>query len=189
VVYIILRLILLQTGQPAMTALKAINPDEPLRLSRVAPPPPPNTSAQLQTIQGFLAPEIAQHLVAVDQDESSIRVRTTVGQLFASGSDQLEAARRPLIERIAAAVETQPGNVSIEGYTDSDKVSSLSFPDNMALSKSRADMVAGIIKSKLSQPQRVSSQGFGDNRPIASNDTAQGKALNRRVEIVIPRTQ
>ncbi len=188
VVYLILRLVLIQTGQPAMAALRAINPDQPLRLSRVAPPPPPSTSTQLQTIQGFLAPEIAQHLVAVDQDGSSIRVRTTVGQLFASGSDQLDAARRPLIERIAAAVETQPGNVRVEGYTDSDRVSSLTFPDNTALSKSRADMVAGIIKGKLTHPERVSAEGFGDNRPIASNDTPQGKALNRRVEIVIPRT-
>jgi len=188
VVYIILRLVLLQTGHPAMTALKAINPDQPLRLSRLAPPPPPATSSQLQTIQGFLAPEIAQHLVAVDQDGSSIRVRTTVGQLFASGSDQLDAARRPLIDRIGAAVETQRGQVRVEGYTDSDRVSTLTFPDNNALSLARAQAVAGMIKAKLSDPSRVSAQGFGDSRPIESNDTPQGKALNRRVEIVIPRT-
>ncbi|MGA0603150.1 type IVB secretion system protein IcmH/DotU [Caulobacter sp. KR2-114] len=188
VIYIVLRLILLQTGHPAMTALKAINPDQPLRLSRLAPPPPPATSGQLQTIQGFLAPEIAQHLVVVDQDGSSIRVRTTVGQLFASGSDQLDSARRPLIDRIGAAVETQRGTVRVEGYTDSDRVSSLTFPDNNALSLARAQAVAGMIKAKLSDASRVSAEGFGDSRPIASNDTPQGKALNRRVEIVIPRT-
>jgi type VI secretion system protein ImpK len=187
VIYILFRVVLIQTGQPAMTAMRAINPDQPLRLSRAAPPPPPADSAQLQTIRQFLAPEIAQHLVAVDQDGTSIRVRTTVGQLFASGSDQLEASRRPLILRIADATETQPGDIKVEGYTDSDRVSSLSFPDNTALSQSRAEMVAALIKTRLSQPDRVSAQGFGDNRPIASNATAQGKALNRRVEIVIPR--
>lgn len=186
VIYILLRVVLIQTGEPSMTALRAINPDQPLRLSRVAPAPPAPTSTQLQTIQAFLAPEIAQHLVVVDQDGSSIRVRTTVGQLFASGSDQLDAARRPLIRRIAAATETQPGNIRVEGYTDSDRVSSLSFPDNTALSRSRAEMVAGIIKSRLTHPERVSAEGYGDSRPIASNKTAQGKALNRRVEIVIP---
>ena len=182
-------MVLIQTGQPAMTAMRAINPDQPLRLSRVAPPPPPTTSAQLQSLQTFLASEISQKLVVVEQDESSVRVRTTVGQLFASGSDQLEPSHRPLIERVAAAAETQPGNIRIEGYTDSDRVKTLTFPDNMALSKARADMVAGIIKGKLTHPERVSAEGFGDNRPIATNDTALGKSLNRRVEIVIPRTQ
>ena len=187
VIYILLRLVLMETGRPAMDALRAINPDQPLRLSRVAPAPPPSNSSQAQTLRTFLAPEIAQHLVVVEEDGSTVRVRTTVGQLFASGSDQLEAARKPLFERIAAAIETQPGDVKVEGYTDADKVKTLTFPDNIALSKARAEVVAGIIKSKLTNPARVSSEGFGETRPIAPNDTAQGKALNRRVEIVVPR--
>ena len=189
VVYILFRVVLMQTGDPAMTALQHINPGQPLRLSRVAPAPPPVTSTQLQTLQQFLAPEISQHLLAVDQDESTLRVRTTVGQLFASGSDQLDPARKPLFDRIAAAIESQPGAVSVEGYTDSDKVRTLTFPDNTALSKARADVVAALLKAKLTKPDRVTAQGFGENRPISSNDTPAGKALNRRVEIVIPRSQ
>ncbi|MGH7023952.1 MAG: type VI secretion system protein TssL, long form [Caulobacteraceae bacterium] len=188
VVYIVLRLMLLETGRPAMDALRGINPDEPLRLSRLAPPPPAPTSGQLQTLETFLAPEIAQHLVVVEQDGSTVRVRTTVGQLFASGSDELEASAKPLFNRIAAAIETQPGNVKVEGYTDSDRVKTLTFPDNIALSKARADAVAAIIKSKLSNPGRVSAEGFGDGSPIAPNTTPQGKSLNRRVEVVVPRT-
>ena len=187
VVYIILRLMLMETGRPAMEALHAINPDQPLRLSRVAPPPPVVASGQLETLKTFLAPEIAQHLVVVEEDGSTVRVRTTVGQLFASGSDQLEPARRPLVDRIGAAIETQPGDVKVEGYTDSDRVKTLTFPDNIALSKARADAIAGMLKSKLSNPGRVSAQGFGDASPVGPNDTAAGKALNRRVEIVIPR--
>jgi type VI secretion system protein ImpK len=111
-----------------------------------------------------------------------------VGQLFASGSDALEASAKPLFDRIAAAVETQPGDVKVEGYTDSDRVKTLSFPDNIALSKARADAVAAIIKSKLTNPGRVSSQGYGDGSPIAPNTTPEGKSLNRRVEVVVPRT-
>lgn len=187
VIYIILRLVLMETGRPAMDALQALNPDQPLRLSRVAPPPPPSNSGQAQTLRTFLAPEIAQHLVVVEEDGSTVRVRTTVGQLFASGSDQLEPTHKPLIDRIAAAIETQPGSVKVEGYTDSDKVKTLTFPDNAALSTARAQAVADMLKSKLSNGGRVSAQGFGDARPIAPNATAAGKALNRRVEIVIPR--
>jgi type VI secretion system protein ImpK len=189
VIFIILRIVLMQTGHPSLVALRAINPTQPLRLSRVAPPPPTPTSTQLQRIQGFLAPEIAQHLVAVEQDPTSIRVRTTVGQLFKSGSDALEPGRQGLFERIAAAVETEKGPVRVEGHADSDRLASLAFPDNFALSKARAATVAGILKGKLTDPGRVSAQGFGDSQPIASNSTPEGKALNRRVEIVLQRGQ
>jgi type VI secretion system protein ImpK len=188
VIYIILRLVLMETGRPAMEALRAINPDQPLRLSRVAPAPPPAATGQLQTLKTFLAPEIAQHLVVVEEDGSTVRVRTTVGQLFASGSDQLEPTAKPLFDRIAAAIETQPGDVKVEGYTDSDQVKNLSFPDNTALSKARAEAVATIIRAKLTNPARVSAQGYGDSNPVAPNTTAQGKSVNRRVEVVVPRT-
>jgi type VI secretion system peptidoglycan-associated protein len=188
-IYILLRVVLIQTGQPSLQALRAINPDSPLRLSRSAPPPPASTSAQLQTLQGFLAPEIAQHLVTVTEDAANLRVRTTVGQLFRSGSDQLEPGRQSLFERIGAAVQTQPGSVRVEGFTDSDKVSSVAFPDNFALSKARADAVAAIIKGKLTDPGRVASDGLGDSQPLASNDTAAGKSQNRRVEVLVPRSQ
>ena len=79
------------------------------------------------------------------------------------------------------------GQVSVEGHADSDRVSSLAFPDNTALSKARAETVAAILRSQLSDPARVTAEGYGDTRPIASNDTAEGKSLNRRVEIVVPR--
>jgi type VI secretion system protein ImpK len=178
----------METGRPAMDALRAINPDQPLRLSRLAPAPPAATSGQLEALKTFLAPEIAQHLVVVEEDGSTVRVRTTVGQLFASGSDQLEPTAKPLFDRIAAAIETQPGDVKVEGYTDSDRVKTLSFPDNIALSKARADAVATIIRGKLTNPGRVSAQGYGDGSAIAPNTTPAGKALNRRVEVVVPRT-
>jgi type VI secretion system protein ImpK len=187
--FILLRVILIQTGQPSLNALKAINPDQPLRMSRVAPAPPVPTSTQLQRIQGFLAPEIAQHLVAVEQDSQSIRVRTTVGQLFRSGSDKLEPGREALFARIGAAIEAERGPVRVEGHADADHLVSVTFPDNFALSKARADAAARILRGKITDASRVSTEGFGDGQPIASNSTANGKALNRRVEIVIPRAE
>lgn len=185
--FILLRVVLIQTGQPSLAALKAINPDQPLRMSRVAPAPPAATSTQLQRLQGFLAPEIAQHLVAVEQDAQSIRVRTTVGQLFRSGSDKLEPGREALFARIGAAIEAERGPVRVEGHADTDRLASITFPDNFALSKARADTAAQILRGQLTDPARVSTEGFGDSQPIAPNSSANGKALNRRVEIVIPR--
>jgi type VI secretion system protein ImpK len=189
-IYIVLRLILMSTGEDTWKSVSALMPGEPLRLSRVgAPPPAAADSSQLSRLKRFLEPEIRQGLVTVDENGQTVRVRTTVGQLFQSGSDQLEPGREALFQRIGRAIEEEQGSVTIEGHADSDKVSSLAFPDNLALSKARADTVARIIGSVLSNPGRITAQGFGDSRPLASNDTAEGKSKNRRVEIVVPRRQ
>jgi len=189
VLYLGLRLVLAETGQPSMAAMLAINPEGPLRLSRVAASPPAPTGAQQQRVAGFLADEIARRLVTVEQDPISLRVRTTVGQLFTSGSDALAPGRPELFTRIADAVEKEKGSVRVEGHADSDPVSSLTFPDNLALSTARAETVAAIFRSRLSDPARVTSHGYGSIKPIASNATPQGKALNRRVEVVVPRSE
>lgn len=188
-IYLILRLILAQAGGPSMQGMRGVNPEQPLGLSRVAPAAAAPPSAQATRLQQFLAPEISQGLVTVESDGTTVRVRTTVGQLFKSGSDELEPGRRNIFERIAAGVEGEPGDVSVDGHADSDRIATVTFPDNLALSKARAGRVAEIIKGGLSNPGRVSSQGFGDSQPIASNDTAAGKSQNRRVEVVIPRSE
>ncbi len=185
--FIGLRLMLMQAGQPAWDALAAINPSEPLHLARGGGGLAPSESGQAARIEGFLAPEIAQKLVTVDRDAETVRVRTTIGQLFRSGSDALEPGRAALFERIAAAVDKEPGPVRVEGHADSDQPSGLTFPDNNALSAARADAVAAILRSGLADPARVTAEGLGDSQPIASNADAAGKALNRRVEIVLQR--
>ena len=173
------------------TALKTLNPSDPLRLSRAAVAPPAAPSSQLTTLQTFLAPEIAQHLVVVLEDATTVRVRTTVGELFKSGSDQLNPGHEPLLLRIGAAVDTQPGPVKIEGDADSDKslVAGVSWTTSRSGGLPAGDTVAAIIRTKLTDPTRLSTVGLGDSQPIASNDTAAGKSQNRRVEIVLQRSQ
>lgn len=186
-VFIVLRLLLMSSGEAPSERLAAIRPGDPLAFSRPAPALPMTDSAQASRLKIFLEPEIRAHLVTVDEDAQTVRVRTTVGQLFRSGSDQLEPAREPLFDRIGRAIEDEKGTVVVEGHADSDKVASLQFPDNMALSQARAETVGKIIRSDLSDPGRVTTRGFGDTVPIASNATADGKSRNRRVEIVVPR--
>ena len=91
------------------------------------------------------------------------------------------------IKCFGKALETEQGPITVEGHSDSDKISSLAFPDNMALSGARANAVAQIISGELSDPGRIEAKAFGDTQPIGSNDSTEGKALNRRVEFVIPR--
>ena len=188
VAFIVFKVILLEAGQPSLKAMRDIIPESPLRLSRTAKAPPLAASSQASTLEQFLAQEISQKLVVVVADSASVRVRTTVGQLFKPGSDQLDPGREELFKRIAAAIETQSGVVTVEGYTDSDPIHALSFPDNVALSQARAETVVAVLKTKLANPARVSGVGYGAARPLVTNLTADGKAQNRRVEIVVPRT-
>lgn len=187
-IYIVLRLVLMGTGEASWDALSAVNPPERLTLARegTALPAGPD-GPQSMRLKTFLAPEIKQGLVVVEEDASTVRVRTTVGQLFRSASDQLEPGREALFGRIGKALETEKGSVTVEGHTDADKINSLQFPDNIALSGARANSVALLLAREVSDPARIEVQPFGDSRPIGSNDTAEGKSLNRRVEIVIPR--
>jgi type VI secretion system protein ImpK len=188
VIYIVLLLILSSSGEASSDAVAAITPEEPLRLSRAAAPPPEApASGQAAGLRQFLKPEIDAKEVVVEEDGSTVRVRTTVGQLFQSASDELEAGREDLFRRIGQAVEKEPGTVTVEGHADSDRVSSPAFPDNTVLSEARANRVAEIVRAQLSDKSRVVAQGFGDSRPIASNSSAAGKSMNRRVEITVPR--
>lgn len=182
------RLILMSTGDAPARALAGLMPADRLRLSRSAPPLAVADSAQKQALERFLQPQIDAHEVVVIEDGQTVRVRTTIGQLFRSGSDQLEPGKEPLFEAIGKAVDREQGNVSIEGHADSDRIS-VTFPDNQALSQARADTVAAIVRAQLSDPARVSTSGMGDSVPIASNDTPEGKSQNRRVEIIVPRRQ
>ncbi|WP_261300271.1 type IVB secretion system protein IcmH/DotU [Sphingomonas alpina] len=185
--YIILRLMLMSSGESPSDRLAALTPDARLTLSRPAAAMAAADSAQATALKRFLAPEIREGLVKVEEDAQTVRVRTTVGQLFKSGSDALEPGRETLFHRIGRAVEEERGSVTIEGHADNDKVSTVQFPDNMALSEARAETVGALIRSDLTDPSRVTTKGLGETVPIAPNSTADGKSLNRRVEIIVPR--
>jgi type VI secretion system protein ImpK len=186
--YIGFRVSLYQSSAPTVAALQAIDTQPPLRLARAAVTLAPVSTTQYQRIRQFLAPEIAQSLVEVVEDASTIRVRATAPLLFDSGKADLREEHYPLFDRIAAALNTEPGPVLVQGYTDSERIASILFPDNLTLSQARADNVAKLIRSTLKDQSRVSAQGFGESHPLAGNDTSAGRARNRRVEVVVQRS-
>ncbi len=179
-VYLALFGLLMGNGAAPDRNTAALFPDQPLTLSRFAPElevPATDREMRLRTV---LKNEIEVGLVGVEGN----RVITGIGALFAPASDQLLDGRRAIFEKIGAAAELEQGVVTIEGHTDSDPISTLRFPNNIALSEARAKTVAKVIRSQLSDPSRVRVDGIGDTAPLASNSTAEGKARNRRVEIL-----
>ena len=93
----------------------------------------------------------------------------------------------PIAVKIAKSLDKEPGAIRIDGYSDTDPIKTVTFPSNWELSEARAKSVAGVLKTDLSQPLRVTVSGKGSDNPVAPNDTVENKAKNRRVEISIPR--
>jgi OOP family OmpA-OmpF porin len=106
----------------------------------------------------------------------------THGILFDTGSDRLKPESAPVIQAIARGLGTNPNlRLLIEGHTDSVG----NAASNLDLSKRRAEAVRAVLVSQFSvDASRLTTAGLGASKPIDSNDTPQGRAQNRRVELV-----
>ncbi|MFP4030902.1 MAG: flagellar motor protein MotB [Desulfococcaceae bacterium] len=106
--------------------------------------------------------------------------------LFRSGRAGLEDRGRPVLARVAEAVETLAGRVRVEGHTDDRPIRHSAFSSNYALSLARAHAVARfLVETGRISPGRIGAVGFGADRPAVPNDSAAGRSANRRVEIIV----
>jgi type VI secretion system protein ImpK len=146
-----------------------------------APRPAPAPEPRLTP---FLADEIARGLVAVDDRVDRSTVTVLGDGLFRPGDVTVTADRQPLLLLIADALTRVRGQVEVIGHTDNVPIRTLRFPSNWELSTARAETVATLIATRVPS-DRVHIEGRGDSEPIAGNETADGRARNRRVEIVV----
>jgi type VI secretion system protein ImpK len=172
-----------------MDRLAALPPSGTVSLARVAPaPPPPVIVLRSELLRRFLEPEIREGLVTVQEDAQTITVLIHGAGMFESGSANVISSFIPLMLRIGEALNDQPGTVLVAGYTDSTPIHTLAFPSNWHLSGARAANVGQLIQSKMKDPARLTTEGRGSTEPIAPNDTAAGRQMNRRIEIIISKT-
>jgi len=133
----------------------------------------------------FLAPEIRDQLVSVrDEVDRSVVVLRGDG-VFESGASSVRDQYLPVLSRVADALRETQGSILVRGYSDNTPMRSARFPSNWHLSQARADAVKEMLERRLGQTARVRAEGRGDADPVAPNDTAAGRALNRRVEITV----
>ncbi len=107
---------------------------------------------------------------------SSIRFRT--------GSAEIERGNEELLSRLADTATSCPGKIAIEGHTDSQG----DAQSNAALSLQRAQSVSDALTARGVAPDRIVAMGYGETRPIADNETREGRARNRRIEISVSGT-
>lgn len=192
--FMALRFLISADGDAMASTLVDLHPKKPVEIRRsneaVPMPPIEIKSTQLDRIRAALAPEIEQGTVSAAAKGESIVVGVSNVLLFASGAADVKPEFEPLAKRIAEALEKEPGPINIVGHTDNVRPKATSrFKSNFDLSVKRAESVAAAIKPGLSQPDRIVISGRGEDDPVAPNDTAEGRAQNRRVELGIPREE
>jgi chemotaxis protein MotB len=105
--------------------------------------------------------------------------------LFPSGSAEIKPETYPILDKLYEILKDLPNPVEVEGHTDSIPISTEKFPSNWELSTARASSIVRYFIAKGINPERLKASGYADTKPIASNATPEGRAQNRRVEIVI----
>lgn len=143
-----------------------------------------------QQIDAYVGAKGLSGKIETSIDERGLVIRILPDDiLFDTGRADLRPDARPILDELSRMLASLPGNnpVRVEGNTDNVPISTAEFPDNWALSVARATAVLRVILADGFDPTRISAAGYADQRPIASNATPEGRAKNRRVEIVVVR--
>ena len=142
-------------------------------------------------LESDLAQEIEDEKVRLTMAEKGLVITFVAEVLFDSGKAKLRTDSLPILDKVVVILkEAVPDNrIGIEGHTDNDPIKHSRWKSNWELSAQRALSVLNHLESRDITPARLSAIGYGEYQPIVSNDLAEGRQVNRRVEIVIlPKT-
>ncbi|TCO77485.1 OmpA/MotB family protein [Marinisporobacter balticus] len=124
--------------------------------------------------------------VKIVQNEKGLLIRFKDSVLFNSGKADLSEAGYNVLNQIGDKLKTIDNDIVVEGFTDNVPIHTKEFPSNWELSVSRAiQVVKFFTEDKAVDEKRISVSGFGERNSIDSNDTSEGRANNRRIEITI----
>jgi chemotaxis protein MotB len=147
------------------------------------------TAATYQKLSAQLQGQVAADDAQIKQLDNVVKVTLANAILFPEGSVRMHASGQAMLARLAPVLKTLTGQkIEIKGFTDNVPIGPelrATYPTNVALSKARADDVANYLIAQGVPPTIIVAIGLGDAQPLASNDTAQGRAKNRRVEMDI----
>ncbi|HEX9780099.1 MAG TPA: OmpA family protein [bacterium] len=123
---------------------------------------------------------------SIGYDERGLVTRLIDQVLFDSGKAELRGTARSVLDRVAHVLKEVPDQpVAVEGHTDNVPIMHSGWASNQALSEARAKAVTEHLAGRGLDASRLIARGYGDSKPIASNDDTAGRQQNRRVEIVI----
>lgn len=145
-----------------------------------------NSLDSAESFMEFLEKNDLDKSVYIIEDERGLVIRFKDGVLFSSGKAVISEGGFEVLSEIAEKVQGIPNLIVIEGFTDDIPIKTNDFPSNWELSVARAIGVAKFMIDDMDiEEERISVSGFGEQRPIDTNDTEEGRANNRRIEITI----
>jgi chemotaxis protein MotB len=139
-----------------------------------------------QELEGTLKEETANHSVRLSEDSRGLTISLAENGFFDPGSAVMKPSALAVVDRIAARLGPLSYGIRVEGHTDNTPIHTAQFPSNWELSTARATFLLQYLISNAKIPApRLSAIGYGEYRPVASNDSPEGRAANRRVDLVV----
>ncbi|MDB5838365.1 MAG: putative flagellar motor protein MotD [Herminiimonas sp.] len=136
-------------------------------------------------LQKTMAPLVEQGRVKVTQTSRGITVEINASLLFAPGEARLNAESNQALIAVAAVMKNDSHAIQVEGHTDNLPIRNAYFPSNWELSAVRAGSVVRLFVEQGVAEDRLVALGYGATKPVESNDTAEGRLRNRRVQLMI----
>jgi chemotaxis protein MotB len=142
-------------------------------------------------LEQTLSNQVATHTVSIQMGRDGLVISLREAGFFASGSAIPKPETLPTLRQVAASLGRTGYDLRIEGHTDNIPIHTAEFDTNWELSSARATRIARLfLDLHALPPDRISAAGYAEFHPVAGNDTAEGRAQNRRVDLVIlPRTR
>lgn len=154
-----------------------------------APPaeaPRPDLAQSMETLNRKLEPELQAGKMRIRLEARGLVVSLREAAFFASGDDTLNPASYPILEKVAEVVKALPNQLRLEGHTDAVPIHTPRFRSNWELSAARSIAMLELLGGRYGVPhERMAVAGYAENAPTDTNDTEEGRAHNRRVDLVV----
>ena len=141
----------------------------------------------MQSMREAFADLIGSNQLTVRGNELWVELELNSSLLFPSGDALPNDAAFGLLEKVAEILAPFDNPIRVEGFTDNLPISTDKYPTNWELSAARAGSVVRMLVADGVDPERLAAVGYGEFQPVADNATAEGRARNRRVVLVISR--
>lgn len=149
-------------------------------------PPPADLAKSLVTLEHGLDDELKAGKIGLKLEGRGLVISLREATFFASGDDTVAPGSEGILAKISNEIQGFSNPVRLEGHTDSKPIHNSRFRSNWELSVARSIAMLELLRQKFGiAPERLSVAGYAENAPVDSNDTEEGRARNRRVDLVI----
>lgn len=177
------------TNEPAVISDQGETQPASSSPDAVTEPEQSKTTDELMQISDLVTEKFSQliddQMIQVSSNELWLQIELKDSILFSSGSADTSEQAQKIFDEIAVILKNYSNPVQVEGFTDNIPIKSVKYPTNWELSTARASAIVKYLASKGVAPERLSAVGYGEYQPVATNDTEQGRAQNRRVAIMV----